>query len=326
MSRLRIRLALIALASAVALTPAVVLTPAAATPGPLPVSSVLPKAYAPAAYVPTPKLSIHPIQYANECNYMVSFFEVAACRSDYSKFLVVKFYVEVCPAPCVFAYEIIVERKWSGGVTVALTDGELIKDINSPNRWGGDDALIRPAWAYGDCFIAKARSHDPPYESQNSAPQCLPSTAPINPFATPTPRPPPSVVSAPNLILISTASDCSKLTPGLFGGGWFGLPGSCEADLKAGNLWFHWAWARVPCGSMTCLDADGFIFTHKPGVGFPVDIRWRDVEVGAGTWRFGDCFVIRARNSVVNIDSADSNVVCVPRPTAPVLSPAPVKI
>jgi hypothetical protein len=228
---------------------------------------------------------------------------------------------------CVQAYQIIIEHKSPGGSTESV----YVRQPGLPNGgfWPKQFTLKKSdgQWTWGDCWMAKGRDVSQQIDSPNSPPQCLPSSAPVGwlPFPTPSVPSIPSRISSPSsLIIVSNPADCGKLTPDLYATPW-GPLGSCESDLKAGGLWTHWTWTRVPCGSPRCLDADTFVVDHRPGAAVTLGIRARDAFFAAGKWRIGDCFVVHARNSIENV-VADSNVACVPRLVVPLISPAPAKI
>jgi hypothetical protein len=107
-----------------------------------------------------------------------------------------------------------------------------------------------------------------------------------------------------NLVVVSTAGDCPKLG--------MAVADFCASAMKDGYLLVHWDWKKSPCGYGTCLDEDLFRLVHKSGgAGTTTDWYYHLANFPKGTWKNGDCFIVRAHNSAVNLDSADSTQTCV---------------
>ena len=114
-----------------------------------------------------------------------------------------------------------------------------------------------------------------------------------------------------NLVVVGTAGDCAKLGMAIID--------FCENAMKDGYLLVHWDWKKSPCGYGTCLDEDLFHLVRKSGgASATTDWYYHLANFPKGTWKSGDCFIVRAHNSAANLDSADSTQTCVGLTIVPV--------
>jgi hypothetical protein len=110
-----------------------------------------------------------------------------------------------------------------------------------------------------------------------------------------------------DVVAVSTAADCPKLSPEP------SVIDFCESAMKSGYLLVHWTWTKSPCGAAKCLDEDQFHLVHKSGGASSTTTNWGVylANFAKGSWKNGDCFIVRAYNKAAPLESADSYQVCV---------------
>ncbi|HXM18682.1 MAG TPA: hypothetical protein VN934_07685 [Candidatus Tumulicola sp.] len=127
-----------------------------------------------------------------------------------------------------------------------------------------------------------------------------------------------------DLVAVSTPADCPKLSSDP------SVVDFCGSAMKLGYLLVHWTWTKSPCGAAKCLDEDEFHLVRKSG-GASSTTNWGVylANFAKGSWKNGDCFIVRAYNKAAPLESADSYQVCVgltlrpvPMLVAPQASPA----
>lgn len=109
-----------------------------------------------------------------------------------------------------------------------------------------------------------------------------------------------------DVVAVSNAVDCPKLSPEP------SVIDFCGSAMKSGYLLVHWTWTKSPCGAAKCLDEDEFHLVHKSG-GASSTTNWGVylANFAKGSWKNGDCFVVRAYNKAAPLESGDSYQVCV---------------
>lgn len=109
-----------------------------------------------------------------------------------------------------------------------------------------------------------------------------------------------------SLVAVTKKMDCPVL------GSDAGVISFCESAMDSGYLLVHWLWKPTPCSATKCATADEFHLTQKSG-GTNTVSTW-NLELAnfpKDSWKNGDCFVVRAYNKGLSLESADSYQVCV---------------